>query len=122
MFEQTLQTFLLAVPGVDSVYWDAPPDGHDYKGKVTLILQKIGGRSQWYMDRNSMPSHKHARVQVMVWGSSRATVAPVSRAVEDALALSDFVVEAYGAATDNYEPVLKLAGSQQHFGIWYPDP
>lgn len=121
MFEADFQALIAGVVGAGKVFWDEAPSTFVMADKVAYI-QQVGGRASWYVDKQSMPDHKHARIMVTIYAKSRAEVAPLARAVENAIALSDFVSEPYGAMVAITEPELKLYGTQQQFGIWYPDP
>lgn len=121
MFEADFQTLIASVIGAGKVFWDTAPDTFAMNDRVAY-LQQVGGRASWYMDKQSMPDHKHARIMVTIYTKSRAETAPLARAVEDAIALSDFVSEPYGAAVAIMEDELNLYGTQQQFGIWYRDP
>ncbi len=86
-----------------------------------ITYQQIGGRSAWYSEK-AMPSHKHARIQLNVWAKTRAQASEIARAAEGLLCDSDLVAEPFGALTALYEELLKLYGTRQDFGVWYPDP
>jgi hypothetical protein len=102
------------------VFFDSTPDGF-LPNVDRIIVQQVGGKEAWYVDQ-SLPSHKHARMQVFVWTTDRLTASPLARLVAKTIAESAFVAEPYGAPASEHQPVLKLFGSRQDFGIWYPDP
>lgn len=119
-FEADLQQLIATATGKD-VYWDTTPDNYRITS-ATIILQQVGGKASWYLEKESMPSHKHARVQATVWALSRAIAAPISRLIENTIALGPYVSEPYGAAVGISNPTLTLFGQHQQFGMWYPDP
>lgn len=86
-----------------------------------IIWQQAGGNAGWYVEK-VMPSHKHARVMVHVWGQDRDAVSALIREVERAFCESTMATEPYGAADSLYDDAGKLYGSRQFFGMWYPDP
>lgn len=122
MFEETLSALLQPLVPTVPVYWDTTPDGF-VAGDPCIILQKVGGKAAWYVDKTSpMPSHKHTRVMVTLWSKSRLVTAPLARLIEKTIAESALIAEPIGAPTDISDSAMKLFGSQQHFGFWYPDP
>lgn len=115
-FEGDLRALLLTV--VPRVHPDVTPDAPTFP---LAVYQQVGGESYAYMEKR-LPSNKHARVQVTLWGVERVAIDAMARAVEKVLIESPFTVEAYGAFTALYEESLKKYGTRQDFGIWYPDP
>lgn len=85
-----------------------------------------GGQAYWYLD-NTLPDHRHARIQVDTFGRIHSDVRSIARATEAALAAASaaqgFAAQPLGAATSlPYNDVLKLYATRQIFSIWYPDP
>lgn len=119
MFEADLIT-LLGPLVANKVFWDTTPDDFVVTTPV-IILQQVGGKAGWYIDQ-TMPSHKHARIQVRVWARRRMDAAPLARLIEKTIAESAFIAEPFGAAIADNQPDMKLYGTHQAFGIWYPDP
>lgn len=115
-FESELTLLLNPLFG-GNVFWDVTPDG--FKGAPFVIIQQIGGRGYWYYDF-SMPSHKHARLQLNIYHKGRQEVADLARLVEKTICESEMIAELYGAFSSDYEHALKLNGTRQSFGIWYP--
>ena len=135
MFEVNLLNLLSSLVG-GRIYWDTTPDGYVIApGNAFIILQRIGGKANWYFNNSPMPSHSHARVMVTVQAQDSATesgrliVSPLARLAEVALAQCiehatpayRFVVQAYSAPMADFDEFLKLAISQQQFGIWFPE-
>lgn len=118
MFEQDLLDLLKPLVA-DQVFWDVTPDGYKITGPI-IILQRVGGKDGWYIDQ-TQSDQKNARMQVGVWAKSRLVAAPLARLVEKTIADSSFVAEPLGAPMDQNQPDLKIFGSIQLFGIWYPD-
>lgn len=85
------------------------------------VWQQVGGRAAWYVD-NTMPSHKHARIQLYVWSDRRLEANGLARQAEKLLCESAIVAEPYGAFSAVHNEALNLYGTRQDFGIWYPDP
>ncbi len=96
---------------------DVVPEGSDYPA---ITFQQIGGRAGWYAE-STMPSHKHARVQINTWAKTRLESSTLARAIENAFCTSGLIVEPYGAPTAVFEELLNLYGTRQDFGIWFPD-
>ena len=86
--------------------------------KPYIVFQQVGGSAVQFVDP-TVPSKKNSRMQVSVWGETRAQVSALAVQVEDALrgtASLQTVVLAAPVAT--YDPDTKLRGSQQDFSIW----
>lgn len=96
-------------------YADVPPDAPTFP---LLIWQRVGGQAKEYLDQ-SLPSHDHARVQIVAWSKTRLEADSLIRQARVALLASDYAVETYGAAVADYNEALKLYGSRQDFGIHY---
>jgi hypothetical protein len=116
-FEGDFRAVLLSLAG-GRVYPDVPPDTQQYP---LLTYQQIGGRALWFLGK-TMPDHKHARIQLNVWSKTRQEANDIARQAEALIITSAFVSEPIGAITALYESALKLYGTRQDFGIWYPDP
>jgi hypothetical protein len=117
MFEQALSVLLSSLVG-GRIYWTTTPDGYLFNNTM-IVLQQVGGKGNQYVNNESLPTHKHARIQVTVLGPSKLVVAPLARSVEDAILQSSFVAEIYSAQIDLYDPDLKAFGTTQQFGFWY---
>lgn len=85
-----------------------------------IVWQIVGGQRGWYVD-NSMPSHKHARLQVMCFAKTVLEVDPLSRLIEATFSASAMIVRPYGGFTATNAPKLGIFGNRQDFSIWYPD-
>lgn len=86
-----------------------------------MVWQQVGGRAGWYIDK-TMPSHKHARIQLFTWSETRLEANSLARQAEKLLCESPIVAEPYGAFTAVHNEALNLYGTRQDFGVWYPDP
>lgn len=96
-------------------YPDLAPDG---ASRPYLVFQQVGGSAVNFLGP-TVPSKKNSRMQVSVWGDTRAQVSALAVQVEDTLrgtASLQTVVLAAPVAT--YDPDTKLRGSQQDFSIW----
>ncbi len=123
MIESTLLAMMKAITGVSKVFFDGTPDGYIWPASgATIIIQQVGGEVSSYIGKENMPDHKHGRFQIEAWERSRVIAGPLGRLIENTLMLSALNVEAYGAQTAIAEPLYKLFGTRQQFGIWYPDP
>lgn len=120
-FEKTMIDLLGPLVG-NRIWWDSLPEGMPLPTQIFIILQQVGGKSSWYLEKENMPSHKHARLQVSVWGTNRLAIAPLQRTIENTIALSPLVAEVYGAPIGAFSGDIALKGSHQQFGIWFPDP
>lgn len=122
-FDADLITLLTPIFG-DDLFFDTTPDDFDPRGKVKFaIIEQVGGRGYWYVEKDApSPSHKHARVQITVWGARRLEVNEATRQMENAIRDSEMIAENYGAPNTLYNEGLKIRGCRQDFGIWYPDP
>lgn len=108
-------------PG-EAVFWDTAPDGFNHR-QGFAILQLVGGREKWYVDKATNASHYHQRVRVMVWQPDRLSCSAKMREVADAIRVNSSVSEPYGAAVSGHDDAIKMHSSRRDFGIWYPfDP
>ena len=99
----------------DRVYPDLAPDPVT---KPYIVYQQVGGAAVQFVGAD-VPSKKNSRMQVSVWGETRAQVSALAVQVEDTLrgtASLQTIVLAAPVAT--YDPDTKLRGSQQDFSIW----
>ena len=115
-FESDLRA--LIVPITTRCYPDVTPDNPIFP---LSVYQQVGGEAYAYLEKK-LPDHKHARVQITVWGAERLAVNAMARQIEKAIIESAFTAEAYGAFVGLYEPELKKYGARQDFGLWYRDP
>lgn len=87
--------------------------------KPYVTYQAVGGSAVNFMD-STVPSQKNARVQVNVWGDTRASVSTLARQIEDALrATVALKATVLGAPVASYEPETGLRGSRQDFSFWH---
>ena len=83
-----------------------------------ITYTQIGGEAVSFMERG-LPSKKHGRFQVNVWGDTRASVSAVILQVEAAMdAATAFQAEAVGAPSSDYDPDIPVYGSIQDFSVW----
>jgi len=85
------------------------------------VYQQVGGQALWFTER-AMPDHKHARVQITIWATTRIEANTLIREIEDQICTGLPKSEPYGAAVATYEDAIKKYGSRLDFGLWYPDP
>jgi|SRR6478736_14890 len=122
MFEADFMAILMPLVG-DRVWWKRLPDGMAITpGEPVIILSKPGGKAHQYVEKDLVPSHKHTRVQVTIWCDDDLISMPLARQVEDTLAKCAYPVEIYGAPSDAYDQDGNIVGTDQIFGVWYPDP
>lgn len=106
-----------AIKGLISnrVYPDVAPE---LATRPYITYQQVGGDAVNFLE-STIPSKANARVQVTVWGDTRAQVAALAKQVEDAIrttiALQATVL---GAPVAIYEPDTKLRGTRQDFSVW----
>ena len=97
------------------VYPDIAPDA---VARPYIVYQFVGGVALNFVEP-TIPSKKNTRVQVAIWGDTRAAVSALAIQVEDAMrvvaALQTTVI---GAPVSVYEPDTKLRGSMQDFSVW----
>lgn len=118
-FEQKLHALLSTLaPG--AVYRMVTPDSGGILDPF-IVYQQISGQARWYLDQ-TLPQHKHHRIQISCWGGSSKTVLALANAVESAIAAADWPAQPYDNHTDLYIPESKLYGTRQQFGIWHPAP
>lgn len=89
----------------------------------SIVFQIVGGRATWYTEKK-IPSHRHARVQVVVWATRELDALALIQSVEKAFCEGALYAEPYGAAVSadgNLDP-LDIRGYRQDFGVWYPAP
>lgn len=97
------------------VYPDLAPDG---VARPYIVYQQIGGSAVQFVDV-TVPSKKNSRIQVSVWGDTRAQVSALAVQVEDTLrGVATLQTVVLGAPVAVYEADTKLRGSQQDFSIW----
>lgn len=95
------------------VYPDAAPEDATLP---FIVYQQVGGTAFWYVE-NAIPSHRHARVQIGVWATSRQEANGIAHAIERAICESGLVAEPYGAFTAVSEPDMRMYGTRQDFGF-----
>lgn len=99
--------------------WDVLPDGGTTNVKF-CIAQQVGGKEDWYIDKDDEKTHRHARIQFDIWSKTRAEASALAKQLSDAIRAMPHATEAYGAPVFEYQEDLKLYGARQDFGIWYP--
>lgn len=120
-FESDLVALLDSLaPG--RVFWDAFPEG-DTVAVDTILLQSLGGREGWYVERDLLPDHAHMRVQVMCFSKHPQNRGDLARAASRKIAQSNFpACEPYGSFISGHNDTFDLYESRQQFGIWYQNP
>lgn len=97
------------------VYPDLAPD---VVVKPYIVYQQVGGSAVQFVDV-TVPSKKNSRIQVSVWGDTRAQVSALAVQVEDTLrGVATLQTVVLGAPVAVYEADTKLRGSQQDFSVW----
>ena len=115
-YENTLLDLIGPLLG-QRFYPDVPPDPATYPCGV---YQQVGGQGLWFSER-TMPSHKHARVQITIWADTRQEANQLIRQIED-LTCTLANAETYGGAICAYEETTKKFRARQDFGLWHSDP
>ena len=86
-----------------------------------LIYQQVGGQATNYLD-GGRPSHRHARIQVVVWADRRTEADRIAYQVENVLRAEPWYARSEGALTGLYETSINKYGTRQDFSLWYADP
>ena len=86
-----------------------------------VIAQQVGGDAFWYLDQ-TLPDHRHSRIQLTVWAKSRMAANALSRLLEEQIAANIPNAQPYSAFIAVMDTDLGLYGNHQQFGIWYPNP
>lgn len=105
------------------LYFDTSPEGWTPEQMVApfCIINQVGGEERRYID-NTLHEFGNADLQFFTWGARLDEVDAAMRALSAAIAASStdtFVTISYGAATSDYNDILKLRGLRQTFGFWY---
>ena len=109
----------LLSPLVSGGAWaDSPEEGVSFPH---LVYQQVGGQATNYLD-GGRPSHRHARIQVVVWADRRTEADDIAYQVENILRAEPISAQVIGALTGLYEPSLNKYGTRQDFSLWYADP
>lgn len=117
-FEEKLRTLLL--PLVTNVWWDNTPD------KVPpgnyILLSRPSGRAGWYVD-NTLPDHKHTRVQITGICDRSEDREKLADEIEAVMAAAGFpACEPQGNWHGFSIPGQKKYACLWQFGVWYkPD-
>lgn len=121
MFEADFMAVLMPLVG-NRVWWNTLSDGMAVSPNApVIVLQSLPGKATQYVEKDAVPSHKNMRIQVSILGDELLT-GPLSRLVQDTLVQSAFNVEVYGGAGGSYDQDANLVGTEQQFGVWFPDP
>lgn len=112
---ETIQSALASLVS-GQVFPDETPAGPVFP---LIVYQQVGGKAGWYLEKK-MPDHRHARMQIETWAKSRKQADSIAAQVEAAICALALPTEPYGAPTSLKEDSLKIYGSRQDFGIWYP--
>lgn len=99
------------------VYPDVAPPS---PAGLYITYQQVGGTARQYMEKK-LPSHRHARIQINVWGTRRTEATAAALEVERVLIESELVSEAMGAFTAVYDQATKYRGTRQDFQFWHQD-
>lgn len=83
-----------------------------------LTYQQVGGEAVTFYGRE-VPSKKHGRFQINIWGKTRGEVAALSILLETAfITATAFTAEALGAPAAELDEEIPLYGTRQDFSIW----
>ena len=99
------------------VYPDVAPIGAT---QPYVTWQQVGGTSDVLLN-NTLPSKRHAEVQVNVWGATRQAVNDLMLSIESALVTSptsEFCASPTGAFVADYDIDNMIFGAHQDFTIW----
>lgn len=122
MFEADFMGLIMPLNS-NRVWWKRLPDGMKVlPGQPVVILSKNGGKADQYVEKDLVPNHKHARIQVTIWCDDDLLVFPLARLIEDTILKSVYPAEVYGAPVDEFDQDGDIVGCSQQFGVWYPDP
>lgn len=107
------------------VYDKATPDnlvreGGSPTGRILdfVVWHKSGGQDTEFVDQ-TMPTKRHARIQLTVFSPSSIAAERALTAARDALLNSGYTVGVYGSPVGTYDTARKLQGEFQQFSIWY---
>lgn len=82
------------------------------------VYQQVGGEDVSVISR-TLQDRQNGRFQISFWGKTRAEVAALALAAEDAMIMSlDFDARAIGSPVAVYENDTLLYGTHQHFSVW----
>ena len=88
--------------------------------KPYITYQQVGGRSVSFLE-SAVPSRRNGRFQINVWGVSRAEVSVLARTVSDTMVtITTLRATPLGEPVADYVDMVKLYGTSQDFGIWFP--
>jgi hypothetical protein len=99
------------------VYPDVAPRGTT---KPYVTYQQVGGRTIDPLDGDP-PGTRNARVQINVWGATRAASTALMNDIEDALRAPPISARPVGALMARYDETTELRGAQQDFSLWVAD-
>lgn len=112
--ESDIYTLMKPLAG-NRVFPDVAPLG---TATPFITYQQVGGDALSFYGRE-VPSKKHGRFQVNVWGKTRAEVAALSLQIESAfITATAFTAEALGAPVSELDEEIPLYGARQDFSIW----
>ena len=103
----------LLLPG--KVYPDLAPQG---AVAPYIVYQQAGGESPSFLE-NATPTKRNARMQVSVWGTTRAAVIALALQIEQAVVTTSTLNgRPLSAFVSLYDEDTKLRGATQDFSIW----
>lgn len=97
------------------VYPDVAPTG---AARPYVTYQQVGGEAINLLEAGAA-AKRNGRFQVNCWADTRATVANLSRQVEEALATSALKAFVLAAPVAVYEEYGPLYGTRQDFSIYF---
>lgn len=116
MYENILHSLLSGL--VDGrVYPDVTPDNPTFP---LIIYQQVGGQDYAYVE-NKLPSHRNARVRIIVCSKGSLESNNLIRKCEQAIIERNIfeAVQIVGSFTTSYIDSVGIYEATQDFSIWY---
>jgi len=114
----TIETDLVTAIGAlcaGRCYPDVAPPG---TVRPYVTYQQVGGQVAEFMEGGPAPK-RNARMQINVWGNSRAEANALMRQIDDALRSAPFRGSPIGDLTAEYDAVTGDRGARQDFSLWW---
>lgn len=117
--KSTVTAMLEAATGA-KVYWLTTPSGFVPGATPWIIAQQVSGRREWYVDNDTSPGLRHARIQFVNFAKRRSDADAMAMLISETLRTSNLTVEPHGEPTDGYEDSIAQHTSLQQFSVYYP--
>ena len=114
--EQILVNLLGPLVG-GNVYWDEV-ELEDSKGDPLIVLQIVGGATNWYVD-NELPEYKAARLQVVVLATDAIVASNTMGAVDRAMASGVVICRPIGDISGRVDHTTQRREKIMQFSIWH---